>query len=273
METNIVGASLFDNIKHIDDEGNEYWYARELQKILDYSQWRSLNDLINKAKNTCNESGNNINDHFALCRKMVDIGSESQRMVLDYKLSRYACYLIVMNGNPTKKIIALGQTYFAIQTRKQELYELEYDKLSEDDKRIYHRNITKKKNYLLDQTALKSGVKNFGKFHNSGYKGLYNGETADDIAKRKKLKYREEILDYMSSGELVANQFRIIQTEEALRNKNINKENDANNIHYKIGKNIRNVIIKNGTTLPENYKTPGKSIKEIEKVKNKELKP
>ena len=194
-----INETIFESIKHVDDDGNEYWYARELQYILGYNQWRSINDLIKRAKVACKESDNNIHDHFAVQRKMVDIGSNTQREVLDYKLSRYACYLIVMNGNPKKEIIALAQTYFAIQTRKQELLEEEYNSLTEDEKRLYRRRQTRDGNKILYKIAKEKGVKNFDKFTNAGYKGLYNGETANDIAKRKGLRYREDILDNMGS--------------------------------------------------------------------------
>ena len=265
MKNNIetINEVIFENIKHIDDEGNEFWYARELQYVLGYNQWRSINDLIKRAKLTCKESKYNIDDHFALDRKMVSIGSKTTRNVLDYKLTRYACYLIVMNGNPQKPCIALGQTYFAVQTRKQELSELK--KISEDEKRLDSRNRIRKSNNQLGKVALKSGVRNFDKFHNYGYKGLYNGETANDIAKRKNLRYKEEILDNMCSGELIANEFRINLTKEALENKNINNEHDANIEHFNIGKSVRNVIKENGGTLPENYATPNKCIKELNK--------
>lgn len=178
---------MFEDIKHIDEEGNEYWLARELQSTLGYHQWRSINDLIVRAKVACKESKYNVDDHFAVQRKMIKLAKGAARKVIDYKLSRYACYLIVMNGNPKKEIIALGQTYFAIQTRKQELSEKEYSMLTEDEKRFYQRNLTKKGNYSLNMVARNVGVRNFDKFHNAGYKGLYNGETANDIAKRKKL--------------------------------------------------------------------------------------
>ncbi len=181
---------IFENIKHIDEFGNEYWLARELQNVLGYHQWRSINDLIERAKVACKESKYSVDDHFAEQRKMVDIGSKTKRIIQDYKLSRYACYLIVMNGNPKKEIIALGQTYFAIQTRKQELSEKEYHELTEDEKRFYQRDLTRKGNYSLNIAAKNAGVKNFDRFHNSGYKGLYKGETANDIAKREKLRYR-----------------------------------------------------------------------------------
>ena len=163
---------IFEDIKHIDEFGNEYWLARELQNVLGYHQWRSINDLIERAKITCKESKYRVDDHFAEQRKMVDIGSKTKRIIQDYKLSRYACYLIVMNGNPKKEIIALGQTYFAIQTRKQELNEKEYNELTEDEKRIYRRNQARKGNYNLNKTAVNSGVKDLARFHNAGYKDL-----------------------------------------------------------------------------------------------------
>ncbi len=258
-------AKLFEDIKHIDEKGSEYWLARELQNVLGYHQWRSLNDLIERAKVACQESKCNIDDHFALHRKMIKLAKAAKRNVVDYKLSRYACYLVVMNGNPKKEIIALAQTYFAIQTRKQELSEKEYSELTEDEKRFYQRNLTKKGNYSLNIAARNAGVKNFDKFHNSGYKGLYNGETANDIAKRKKLRYREDILDNMGSDELIANLFRISQTEQKLKNENIHLESKANEIHYEVGKEIRNTIKKLGGTMPEKLPTPDKSLKELEK--------
>lgn len=196
---------------------------------------------------------------------MIKLAKAAKRNVVDYKLSRYACYLVVMNGNPKKEIIALAQTYFAIQTRKQELSEKEYSELTEDEKRFYQRNLTKKGNYSLNIAARNAGVKNFDKFHNSGYKGLYNGETANDIAKRKKLRYREDILDNMGSDELIANLFRISQTEQKLKNENIHLESKANEIHYEVGKEIRNTIKKLGGTMPEKLPTPDKSLKELEK--------
>ena len=261
---------IFEDIKHIDDNGNEYWLARELQSVLGYQQWRSINDLIKRAKVACQESKYNIDDHFAVQRKMVDIGSNTKRRVQDYKLSRYACYLVVMNGNPKKEIIALGQTYFAIQTRKQELSEKEYNELTEDEKRLYRRNQARKGNYNLNKTAVKSGVKDLARFHNAGYKGLYNGETADDIFKRKKLRYREDILDNMGSEELADNIFRIAQTDAKLKRDNVDNEYKANYVHYEVGKEIRNSIKRLGGTMPENLSTPYKSLKELEK-ENKKL--
>ncbi len=261
--------TIFEEIKHKDEEGNEYWEARELQKVLGYRQWRSFNDLIEKAKVACLESKYGMDDHFVVQRKMITIAKGAIRNIVDYKLSRYACYLIVMNGNPQKEIVALGQTYFAIQTRKQELLEKDYGTLSEEEKRVYQRELTKKGNYSLNKTALKAGVNSFDRFHNSGYKGLYNGETADDIAKRKGLRYREDILDNMGSIELAANLFRITQTEEKLRNENIIGEDNANRTHYKMGKDIRDFIKGQGGTMPEDLPTPKKSLKELEKINKK----
>ena len=267
----ISNNTTFESIKHIDDEGKEYWYARELQKVLNYTQWRRFNDVIEKAKNACNNSNNNILDHFANVGKMVKIGSGALREQDDYKLSRYACYLIAQNGDSRKKVIAEAQTYFAVQTRKQELSEKEYMLLTEDEKRFYQRNLTRKGNYSLNQTAKNAGVKNFDQFHNYGYKGLYNGETADDIAKRKGLRYREDILDNMGSEELADNLFRIVQTEAKLKKDKIKGEMNANKTHYKIGRIVRNAIKEAGGTMPEDLPTPEKSLKELEKENKKKF--
>ena len=263
---------IFEDIKHIDENNNEYWLARELQKALGYHQWRSIDDLIEKAKIACKESKNNIDDHFAVQRKMIKLAKGAKRKVVDYKLSRYACYLIVMNGNPKKEIIALAQTYFAIQTRKQELSEKEYNELTEDEKRLYRRNQVRKGNYNLNKIAVKSGVKDLAGFHNAGYRGLYNGETADDIAKRKGLRYREDILDNMGSDELIANLFRISQTEQRLKRDNVDTEKKACDTHNKIGKIVRKAIKEAGGTMPEDLPTPKKSLKQLEKEKIKQLK-
>ncbi|MBR2840414.1 MAG: DNA damage-inducible protein D [Bacilli bacterium] len=261
---------VFEDIKHIDKNGSEYWLARELQNVLGYQQWRSMNELIERAKIACKESKYNIDDHFAVQRKMIKLAKGAKRNVIDYKLSRYACYLIVMNGNPKKEIIALAQTYFAIQTRMQELSEKEYNELTEDEKRLYRRNQARKGNYNLNQTAVNSGVKDLARFHNAGYKGLYNGETADDIFKRKKLRYREDILDNMGSEELADNIFRIAQTDAKLKRDNVDNEYTANSVHYEVGKKVRNTIKELGGTMPEELPTPNKSLKELEK-ENKKL--
>ena len=198
---------------------------------------------------------------------MVKIGSNAKRKLNNYRLTRYACYLIVQNADSSKEVVALGQTYFAVQTRKQEITEKEYSLMTEDEKRFYQRNLTKKGNYSLNIAARDAGVKNFDIFHNAGYKGLYNGETADAIAKRKKLRYREDILDNMGSDELIANLFRISQTEQKLKKDNIQGENNANDIHFEVGSAVRETIKKLGGTMPEDYDTPSKSLKELEKEK------
>ena len=226
-----IGNKTFEEIKHIDENGAEYWYARELMIALQYNKWQNFKKIINKAKISCENTGMNVFEHFTDVSKMIKVANGAERTVLDYKLSRYACYIIAQNGDSRKKVIALAQTYFAIQTRKQELIEKEYTSLTEDEKRFYQRDLTRKGNYSLNQTAKKSGVKNFDKFHNSGYKGLYNGETADDIAKRKGLRYRDDILDNMWSEELATNLFRITQTDAKLKRDNVKTEVEACDTH------------------------------------------
>ena len=256
---------IFEDIKHIDENGREFWLARELQKVLEYSQWRRFESVIEKAKIACKNSNVDINEQFANVGKLSTNVNGGKRKITDYKLSRYACYLIAQNADPRKKVIALAQTYFAIQTRKQELMERDYDSLTEDEKRFYQRDLTRKGNYSLNIADRNAGVKNFDRFHNSGYKGLYNGETANDIARRKNLRYREDILDNMCSDELIANLFRISLTEQKLKNENIKLDKEANIAHYDVGKDIRETIKKQGGTLPENFPTPDKSLKELEK--------
>ena len=230
----------------------------------------NFNNVIKKALVAYKNSNNKETYWLPEIKKPIKTGKGKEEFIIDYKLSRYICYLIVQNANPRKKSVALGQTYFAIQTRRQEINDKEYEKLTEDEKRIYQRNLTKKGNHSLNVTAKNAGVRNFDKFHNYGYKGLYNGETANDIAKRKNLRYREDILDNMGSDELIANLFRISQTEQKLRKDNTTGEDNANKIHYNIGKNIREVIEKNGGTMPEDLPKPDKSLKQIEKdAKNK----
>ena len=233
---------LFEDIKHIDEEGNEYWLARELQKVLEYKDWRNFNKVIDKAIISANNSYPNQNLWGVEVNTPINSGKGKIEIAKDYKLSRYACYLIAQNGDPRKEVIALAQTYFAIQTRKQELSEKEYNSLTEDEKRFYQRNLTRKGNYSLNIAAKNAGVKNFDRFHNFGYKGLYNGETANDIAKRKNLRYREDILDNMGSDELIANLFRISQTEQRLKRDKVNTEKKACDTHNKIGKIVRKAI-------------------------------
>ena len=260
-----INYSVFENIKHIDNEGNEYWDARELMIVLKYTKWENFKKVIDKAIISCKSSNNNVSEHFPDVRKVLEVGNRAKMIVNDYKLSRYACYLIAQNADSRKKVVALAQTYFAMQTRKMELLERNYNSLSEDEKRLYQRSLTKKGNYSLNQTAKKAGVKNFDKFHNAGYKGLYNGETADDIAKRKGLRYREDILDNMGSEELVDNLFRIVQTDAKLKKDNVDGESNANKVHYKVGSKIRKTIKELGGTMPENLPTPERSLKELEK--------
>lgn len=255
--------NIFESIKHVDEYGQEYWEARELQKVLEYKEWRKFNGVINKAMISCKTSNYNTMDHFVQLDKMVNIGSSTSRKIIDYKLSRYACYLIAQNGDSHMSKIALAQTYFAVQTRRMELVEENYKELSEDEKRLYTRKKVSDGNYSLNRTAISSGVKNLAEFHNSGYKGLYNGETVNDIFKRKKLRYREDILDNMGSSELIANLFRIDQTESKLKRDKVDNEYTANSVHYEIGKKVRKAIKDIGGTMPEDLPTPNKSIKEI----------
>jgi len=263
---------IFEDIKHIDENGNEYWEARELMTLLEYNKWENFHKVIKNAMTACETSNNNINDHFPDFRKPIIGGKGNVQNIIDYKLSRYACYLIAQNGDPRKKTISLAQTYFAIQTRKQELTEIEFSKLTEDEKRLYTRKIVRNKNLFLFETAKKSGVKNYGKFNNYGYKGLYNGEDAKDIAKRKGIDESEEILDYMGSTELAANLFRITQTDEVLKNKKANNEDVACITHHNVGQAVRQTIKKIGGTMPEDLPTPKKSIKQLEQKEPKKLK-
>ena len=257
--------NTFENIKHIDDYGNEFWFARELQKVLEYKDWRNFQKVIDKAVLSANNSFSSEEDWVVEVNKPIKTGKGKEEVIKDYKLSRYICYLIVQNADPSKEVVALGQTYFAIQTRKQEITEQEYDSLSDDEKRFYQRKLTKQGNYTLQKVASSAGVKNMAEFHNAGYKGLYNGETADDIFKRKKLRYREDILDNMGSEELADNIFRIAQTDAKLKRDNVDNEYTANSVHYEVGKEVRDSIKRLGGTMPENLPSPDKSLKELEK--------
>ncbi len=261
--------NTFESIKHIDDYGNTYWYARELQKALDYKEWRNFKIVIDKAIISCKNSNFNVLDHFVEVNKMIELGKTAKRKIVEYRLSRYACYLIVQNADPSKEVVALGQTYFAIQTRKQEITEQVYESLSDDEKRFFQRKLTRQCNYTLQKVASSAGVKNMAEFHNAGYRGLYNGETADDIFKRKKLRYREDILDNMNEDELIANLFRINQTKQRLIRDNVQGENNAKAVHYEVGKKVRKAIEDIGGMMPEEMPTPIKSLKELEKEKKK----
>ena len=259
----------FENIKHIDEFGNEFWFARELQKVLEYKDWRNFLKVLNKVKEACENSGFKVNEQLVELNKLSKRNNNAFVNIKDYRLSRYACYLIVQNADPSKEVVALGQTYFAIQTRKQEITEQEYDSLSDDEKRFYQRKLTRQGNYTLQRVASAAGVKNMAEFHNAGYKGLYNGETADDIFKRKKLRYREDILDNMNEDELVANLFRINQTKQKLLKDNVQGEKEAKDVHYEVGKKVRKAIADIGGMMPEEMPTPKKSLKELEKEKKK----
>ena len=264
--------NVFESIKHVDANGREYWSARELMLAIEYRRWDKFCNVVESAKIACEKSGNIIADHFSQVGKMVNIGSNASRTIMDYKLSRYACYLIVQNADSRKKKVALGQTYFAIQTRKQEISSKNYEDMTEIEKRFYKREQTKRKNLILNKAARDAGVKNFDQFHNAGYKGLYNGETAGDIAKRKGLRYKEDILDNMCSDELAANEFRISLASQKLKNENIEGEEKANQAHFEVGSIVRKAIIDAGGTLPEKFPTPKKSLKELKKEQLKKIK-
>ena len=264
----------FEEIKKIREDGTEYWNARELSEVLQYKKWENFAKVIDRAKLACNNSGFEIQDHFPEVRKMVEIGSNTVRELLDYELSRYACYLIVQNGDPRKEVIALGQTYFAIQTRRQEVADY-FNQLDEDNKRLVIRGDIKQWNQMLLEAAHNAGVitnQEYAEFQNAGYMGLYGGLTVDDIHERKKLKDNEKILDFMGSTGLIANLFRISQTEEKLKKDKIHNCSKATSTHYEVGAKVRKAIEDIGGTMPEDLPTPKKSIKQIEKEQLKKLK-
>ncbi len=261
----------FEDIKHTNENGTEYWYARELMITLEYKDWRYFDAVIEKAKLACKNSNFSVLEHFVTDNKTIPMPNNATKEIKDYMLTRYACYLIAQNANPRLKPVALAQTYFAVKTRQREITEEQYKQLSEDDRRMYNRNLAKEKNSALFNVAQKSGVENFGKFNNAGYLGLYN-ETASQIKARKGLKKSQEILDYMGSEELGANIFRITQTEAKLKKSNINNEELACSTHNYVGKAVRRAIKEVGGTMPENLPTPEKSIKELEKEKQNKIK-
>lgn len=263
--------ATFEDIKHFTEEGIEFWYARELQVVLEYVKWENFIKVIEKAKEACNNSGYSIEDHFPDVRNMVELGSGAKRQIDDLMLSRYACYLIVQNGDPRKEIIALGQTYFAVKTREKELDD-EFDQLTEDQKRLSIRTELKSHNKSLAEAAQLAGVKtplDYAIFQNKGYKGLYGGLGAQDIRIIKGLKKGQEILDHMGSTELAANLFRATQTDDKLRRENIKGKDKANRTHYEVGKKVRQTIEELGGTMPEDLPTPDKSIKKIESERKK----
>lgn len=264
----------FEEIKRTKENGTEYWNARELSEVLQYKKWENFAKVIDRAKLACQNSGFEIDDHFPEVRKMVEIGSNTVRELLDYELSRYACYLIVQNGDPRKEVIALGQTYFAIQTRRQEVADY-FNQLDEDNKRLVIRGDIKQWNQMLLEVAHNSGVitnEEYAEFQNAGYMGLYGGLTVEDIHRKKNLKDNEKILDFMGSEELAANLFRITQTEAKLKREKVKNKEKANQTHYTVGKTVRKAIEDIGGTMPEKLPTPEKSIKQVEKEQLKRLK-
>ena len=264
----------FESIKHVNEYGNEFWYARELQSILEYTEWRNFQKLIEKAQTACENSDMAVDECFVEVNKTSPMPNGGVKLIDDYILSRYACYLIVMNGDPRKEVIAVGQTYFAVKTRQQELID-HYDELSEDQKRLAIRKEMKAHNKSLAEAAQKAGIiksYDFAIFQNYGYQGLYGGLGAKEIHARKGLKENEQILDHMGSTELAANLFRATQTDEKLRRENIRGKEKANQTHYEVGRKVRQTIAELGGTMPEDLPTPEKSIKQIESEQKKRLK-
>jgi len=263
-----MSNNIFEQIKKVNKYGQEYWSARDLSKILGYTEYGKFLPAIERAKESCKNSGQNIDDHFAGVSDMVKIGSGAERAVADYSLSRYACYLIAQNGDPRKEEIALAQTYFAIQTRKQEVQQ----QLIEDNKRVYLRDEMKTHNKQLAQAAKEAGVINYANFQDYGYIGLYGGLRQRDIHAKKKLKQKEAILDHMNSEELAANLFRATQAEAKLKRENILGQHKANQTHLDVGKKVRQTIKELGGTMPENLPIPD-NIKESKKrLKNSKKK-
>ncbi|MFS0646839.1 DNA damage-inducible protein D [Siminovitchia sp. 179-K 8D1 HS] len=263
----------FEQFRQVNEFGQDFWYARDLQKILNYEQWRNFIKVIEKAKEACKNSEQLVSDHFAEVSKMVELGSGAKRKIDDYELSRYACYLIVQNADPKKEIVALGQTYFAVQTRKQELQE-QFETLDEDRKRLAIRKELREHNKSLAEAAKNAGVEtslDYAIFQNHGYKGLYGGLGAKEIHQRKGLKKNQQILDRMGSTELAANLFRATQTDEKLRRDNVQGKGNANRTHFEVGAKVRQTIQELGGTMPEDLPTPEKSIKQIEKMEQKKL--
>ena len=265
--------ATFEGIRQLDPDGNEYWFARDLAPLLDYQEWRNFMQVVEKAIQACRKSENVVEDHFGDVTKMVEIGSGAQREIADVRLSRYACYLVVQNGDPSKPVIANGQTYFAMQTRRQELEDnAKFAQLSEGDKRLAIRNELAAHNKYLAAAAKDAGVEtslDYAIFQDHGYKGLYGGMGAKDIHAHKGLKKSQKILDHMGSTELAANLFRATQAEEKLKRENVQSKQRANNTHYEVGKKVRETIRELGGTMPEAMPTPEQSVKQIESAKKK----
>ena len=264
----------FEDIKRIRPDGSEYWAARELAPVLDYAKWENFYKVIKRAMIACENSGRSTLECFPEVRKTSPMPNGGVKDILDYELSRYACYLIVQNGDPRKEVIALGQTYFAIQTYRQEVAE-RFNQLDEDSRRLVVRGDIKQWNQLLAETARNAGVitaEEFAIFQNAGYMGLYGGMTVDDIHRRKGLAIGQKILDYMGSTELIANLFRISQTEEKLRKDQVSTPNAATAVHYAVGNEVREAIRKIDGTMPEDLPTPEKSIAQLEREQMERLK-
>lgn len=261
----------FESIKHIDEYGQEYWLARELARVLQYADWRNFENILFKAMDACKNSGISIEDNFGEVTSFTKMNTGSVRKISDYALTRYACYLIVMNGDPSKPVIAVGQTYFAVKTRQQELID-NYDQLSEDQKRLAIRDEMTAHNKSLAEAAQMAGIedpRDYAIFQNKGYQGLYGGLGMKEIHARKGLKKSQRILDHMGSTELAANLFRATQTDEKLRREGIRGKQAANNTHYEVGKKVRQTIKDLGGTMPEDLPTPEKSIAQIEREQKK----
>ncbi|MFZ2855148.1 MAG: DNA damage-inducible protein D [Rhodocyclaceae bacterium] len=265
--------ATFDGIRQLDEDGNEYWLARDLAPLLDYQDWRNFVQVMDKARIACEKSTRVVEDHFGDVTKMVGIGSGARREIADVRLSRYACYLIVQNGDPSKPVIANGQTYFAMQTRRQELQDSEkFARLSEDEKRLAIRNELAAHNKYLAAAAKEAGVEtslDYAIFQDHGYKGLYGGLRAKDIHARKGLKKSQKILDHMGSTELAANLFRATQAEEKLKRDKVSSKQRANQTHFEVGKKVRQTIEELGGTMPESLPTPQQSVRQVENAKKK----
>ena len=264
----------FEDIKNIRNDGSEFWYARDLAPVLNYTKWENFHKVIKRAMIACENSGHDVCECFPEVRKTSEMPKGGVKFLVDYELNRYACYLIVQNGDPRKEVIALGQTYFAIQTYRQEVAD-RFNQLDEDSRRLVVRGDIKQWNQLLAETARNAGVitnEEFAVFQNAGYMGLYGGLTVDDIHKKKGLAVGQKILDYMGSTELIANLFRISQTEEKLRKDNVSDANTATVVHHTVGKEVRKAIEEIGGTMPEDLPTPEKSIAQIEKEQMERLK-
>jgi len=283
-----IKESSFDELKKIDEKGDERWSARELMFLLGYTKWENFSKAIDRAMLSCDTAGFDAKNHFPAVGKMVEMPSKPRKdgtnlgfpevrktkEIIDYNLSRYACYLIVQNGDPRKKQIALGQTYFAIQTYRQELSD-KYEQLAEDKKRLLLRGDIKQMNQLLVEAAKDAGIitdEEYSIFQNRGYQGLYGGLSVSEIHELKKLDGKDKILDFMGSEEMIANLFRISQTQSKIKRENIQGKELASHAHFVVGKEVREAIMRFGGVVPENLPTPKKSVLEIEKEAIRELK-